>query len=182
MIIICIVSFIVAFNMLIRILEWSTKCEEERRERERAQEEQNWRSSVEPIYRVHETYPPDWERRRALVFIRDKGCCSQCRAKIGKLLCDAEKVFGVSSVQRLVKGADIHHEKPISMGGTHELENLKLICLACHAMEHPKNENLRKRAWRKKNKRLRILKRQLSSTVMNNRNNTSYEDDEEIPF
>lgn len=34
---------------------------------------------------------------------------------------------------------EIHHMKPLSQGGTHDRDNLKALCKACHARIHAKH-------------------------------------------
>lgn len=153
MVLIYILGGVVAWNIVVYLFDRASKRVEERRARERAEEEQRWRSSVEPGFRTHPAYPPDWERRRALVFIHDDGRCRRCGAKIGNLTCAPERVFGFQFGFRLLRGADVHHDEPVSHGGTHALANLMLICDTCHAKEHPDNVHMRARvrrytAWR----------------------------------
>lgn len=70
---------------------------------------------LERIHDVWPNYPPDWEQRRALVRDRDGSCCAEC---------------GVVSMLQL------HHRRAIREGGTHRLDNLILLCAACHAEAH----------------------------------------------
>jgi 5-methylcytosine-specific restriction endonuclease McrA len=94
-----------------------------------------WIRAIEPLLRFWPTYPPDWELRRMLVFERAHGQCEFCRCSIGSIVPGGEG-------WRVV-GAHVHHAKPISRGGRHGLENLRLICARCHCAQHPENTRLR---------------------------------------
>jgi len=87
-------------------------------------------------------YPPDWERRRSLVFVRDKGLCRHCQRPCGQLRCAARAIWDHQFSQRLLTGAHIHHATPLSRGGTHRLPNLELVCESCHIALHPDNPEL----------------------------------------
>lgn len=74
-------------------------------------------------------YPPDWDknrsdiddakggRREAIIEYQDYKC-GRCRADIRS-------------------GGHCHHYRPISEGGTHELQNLVALCTPCHKLIHP---------------------------------------------
>ena len=54
-------------------------------------DEVEWRSLVEQKFRKRLGYPPDWERRRVLVFLRDRGRCQSKEHRggtCGRLLCE----------------------------------------------------------------------------------------------
>lgn len=100
-----------------------------------------WLLNCEPLYREHrgqgeDQYPPDWELRRAFVFLRDRHKCQGRR-------CAAALSLGA--------GLDCHHIKPISEfgpeeKGIHALSNLVTLCPMCHASQHPQNSMLVGRA------------------------------------
>ncbi len=46
----------------------------------------------------------------------------------------------------LVPVEEVHHKKPLSEGGTHQMSNLVSLCKSCHAREHAK----RGERWNKK--------------------------------
>lgn len=69
---------------------------------------------------MSDPYPDDWEARRRAVLYRSDYCCDDC---------------GVDADDDVLH---VHHIKPISNGGGHELENLKTLCPDCHADEHDK--------------------------------------------
>ena len=77
---------------------------------------------TEPKHRNSAGYPPDWEWRRYVVLRRDTKTCKGCGAGGGEL--------------------HVHHIKPISNKGTHDLGNLLTLCRRCHSVEHPGNELL----------------------------------------
>ena len=145
-----IIGAIAAFNLLGYLLKRASEIAEQKRAKERNLEEQKWRSIDELTFRLHPKYPPDWERRRALIFIRDDGKCRKCGRKIGNLSCSPERIFGHHMAQRLLRGAEVHHIEAISHGGIHNFENLVLICDLCHAKEHPENLKMQKRVARYK--------------------------------
>jgi 5-methylcytosine-specific restriction endonuclease McrA len=182
MILLYIIGAVAAWNVVVYLLDRASKRAEERRARERAEEEQRWHSSIEPAFRTHPTYPPDWERRRALIFIRDHGCCSRCGAEIGDLSCAPERVFGFDFGQRLLRGADVHHEEPVSHGGTHALENLILICDVCHAKKHPDNEHMRARVGQRTTWRFPNSRRPQWGAALPRANAAPKERDDEVPF
>ncbi len=107
---------------------------------ERRAERELWEQHHEPQWRVSATYPPDWERRRALVFIRDAGTCQRCRKPCGTLKCSPRAVWSHPASIRILTGAHIHHLQKRSRGGDHSLGNLSLLCEPCHLAEHPDNE------------------------------------------
>jgi hypothetical protein len=109
-------------------------------------DEIDWRSEIEPSYRKHTGYPPDWERRRALVFIKDQGKCQKCGRACGHLACEPDQIWNFKFNEHLLYDADVHHSKHKSLGGNHGVENLLLYCLRCHSREHPNNSHLRGRS------------------------------------
>jgi hypothetical protein len=70
---------------------------------------------ISSIYDYFLTYPPDWDARRAEVFIIDGRFCSVCRSK--------------SQLQ-------VHHITPLSKGGSNHLSNLQVLCESCHSVKH----------------------------------------------
>lgn len=61
------------------------------------------------------TYPPDWDARKKEA--KDKiGFCERCHTSGMQL--------------------HVHHNIPISKGGDHKLENLRVLCEACHSLAH----------------------------------------------
>jgi hypothetical protein len=111
-------------------------------------ENDEWEGSLELLNRTFGGYPPDWQRRRALVFIRAGGRCQKCGFLIGRLACKPGKLRRYPIGTKLLHGADVHHVVEISRGGRHDLENLKLLCAHCHSSEHPENEHLKAQASR----------------------------------
>ena len=101
-----------------------------------------WRAEVETKFRQHPGYPPDWERRRVLVFLRDDGKCRNCGRPCGHLLCEPDQIWGFDYDEKLVVDAHIHHAKNLASGGDHSLANLSLLCPRCHVRKHPKNSGL----------------------------------------
>lgn len=79
-------------------------------------------------------YPDDWEERRQKVLDRDGYECQECGET------DAE--------------FHVHHIKPISQGGGHQIGNLETLCESCHAKEHPTIITLRSAI--SENKRLKM--------------------------
>ena len=119
-------------------------------------ENDEWESSLELLNRTLGGYPPDWQRRRALVFIRAGGRCQKCGALTGRLHCKPRKLRRYPIGARLLHGAHVHHVVEISRGGRHDLENLKLLCANCHSSEHPENDSLKAQARRRRWTNLRI--------------------------
>jgi hypothetical protein len=109
----------------------------------RAQKEEKYFNEVEPSFREARDYPQDWERRRALVFIRSNGRCSECDTAFGaNLKCNAELIWDYPYDYRLVFGMHVHHKRAIGEGGNHSLENLVPLCSSCHSKRHPRNQHL----------------------------------------
>lgn len=104
-----------------------------------------WITELEPRYRKHSGYPPDWERRRALVYFKDNGKCQKCGRSCGHIACEQNQVWNFKYDEHLLYDADVHHTKHKSQGGDHGLENLLLYCLLCHSNEHPENSSIRAR-------------------------------------
>jgi hypothetical protein len=77
------------------------------------------RSTLTTIYDYLPSWPSDWEERKRQVLRRDGSICSHCG-----------------------KEQDVHlvHDIPIFESGTNELENLMLICAACHANIYKKGD------------------------------------------
>lgn len=67
------------------------------------------------IYDYFITYPPDWDTRRAAVFIIKGRFCSVCRSK---------------------SQLHVHHITPLSKGGSNQLSNLQVLCESCHSHKH----------------------------------------------
>ena len=111
--------------------------------RELRDEQFIWTSEIEPRYRNYQQhFPPDWQRRRALVYLRDKGKCKNCRKPTGRLACTPEQIWNFEHSAHLLFLAEVHHVKRWALGGKHDLDNLVLLCLHCHSKEHPKNVRL----------------------------------------
>ncbi|MCP5009014.1 MAG: HNH endonuclease [Aestuariibacter sp.] len=60
-------------------------------------------------------YSTAWRKLRKIIIRRDQGLCQACRRK-GKV----------------TAGRDVDHITPKSRGGTDSVENLQLLCVACH--------------------------------------------------
>jgi len=75
-----------------------------------------WRLVTEPRFRNIKGVPPDWAWRRMEVLSRDGQQCVECPAKLE---------------------LQIHHIIPKGKGGSHNVENLRTLCLRCHRSKHP---------------------------------------------
>ena len=107
-----------------------------------------WRTEIEPKYRKFSGRPPDWQRRRALVYVRDKGKCQKCGRQCGHLACEPNQIWCFNFDEQLLYDADVHHAMHQARGGDHDLKNLLLHCVRCHSIEHPKSSALSGRlAW-----------------------------------
>lgn len=42
---------------------------------------------------------------------------------------------------------EIHHRKPLSEGGTHDLKNLEVVCTSCHMDEHKRHHTAGRQDW-----------------------------------
>ena len=69
-------------------------------------------SILSGIYDHLPSWPPDWDERKQQVIRQNGSVCSRCD--------EAQDVYLV-------------HDIPVFEGGTNELDNLVLICAACHA-------------------------------------------------
>jgi hypothetical protein len=76
-------------------------------------------------------YPPDWQDRRRIVLNKHNHRCQKC---------------GIKDLPENDVTLEIDHEVPKSKGGSHALENLRPLCLPCHADEHPNHRELAQRA------------------------------------
>lgn len=117
------------------ILHWRKELPHRRKQK------RIWESELEPQWRTYAGYPPDWERRRAIVYVRDRGICQKCRMKCGKMSGWLFSVWGMNLRTKIVTGAHVHHVRHRSNGGDHGIENLQLLCESCHAREHPENRD-----------------------------------------
>lgn len=70
--------------------------------------------------RLHR-YGPEWWEIRRKVLQRDNYRCQEC----GISNADSRRKYG--------KGLSVHHIQPYEDGGTHDLDNLVSLCMACHA-------------------------------------------------
>jgi len=108
-------------------------------------DESEWTQHVEPKFRKHPNYPPDWERRRALMFLRDGGRCQSKQHRggtCGRLLCEPVQIWNFTYTEKLLVEAHVDHIRSISSGGDHHLSNLQLLCARCHSLKHPDNFKL----------------------------------------
>ncbi len=64
-----------------------------------------------------ESYPENWDNLRKAIYRRDKWRCQKC---------------GIKNVQ-----LHAHHQVPLSMGGSNDMENLTTLCRDCHIDNHP---------------------------------------------
>lgn len=133
----------------------------------REEREFRYRNELEPKWRSAPGYPPDWEIRRALVFMREERKCGECSR-----YCEPSMVDVLSDLHnrlwsedpalledqalraRHVSGGHVHHKLPISRGGDHSFENLMLLCERCHSRQHPSNPVLAEAARRKESPHL----------------------------
>ncbi len=67
------------------------------------------------IYDYWPTYPPDWLDRRSMALRAARRCT------------------GVGPHREPLH---VHHRTPIFRGGSHQTENLQILCEACHSSEH----------------------------------------------
>ena len=63
------------------------------------------------VHPVRYEYIRNWEEIRKSVFSRDANKCCKCGSK---------------------KNLEVDHIKPISLGGTNDLENLQILCRKCN--------------------------------------------------
>jgi 5-methylcytosine-specific restriction endonuclease McrA len=108
-------------------------------------DELEWRNEVEIKLRKHSGYPPDWERRRTLVFLRDGGRCQSKEHRggsCGRLLCEPNQIWNFKYGVKLLVDAHVDHIRSILAGGDHSLTNLQLLCARCHALKHPGHSKL----------------------------------------
>ena len=71
--------------------------------------------------------PPHWEKRRKQVIDSAKDRCEKC----GR---EAQWDWG-RDFRRYNPDFHVHHIHPLSQGGTHALDNLRLLCIFCHGHE-----------------------------------------------
>jgi len=68
-------------------------------------------------------YPPDWSQRRSAVWWLQDGRCARCGRSHDR-------------------GGHVHHVKPLAKGGPNSLDNLVGLCVDCHALLHPRVDDL----------------------------------------
>lgn len=68
-------------------------------------------------------YPPDWPQRRKAVWWLQDDHCGRCG-------------------RDTTNGGHVHHITWLADGGTNRLENLVGLCIDCHALMHPTNQDL----------------------------------------
>ena len=80
------------------------------------------KNQLKSLYDYWTDRPPDWEERRKQ-FIEQKPFCEECLSDYndGVIL-------------------QVHHIIPISNGGSHKPDNLKVLCKSCHQSKHPFND------------------------------------------
>lgn len=83
----------------------------------------DWSVSVDSINLRKESHGKVSRRRRTEVLIRDGGKCQKCG----------------SSPE--LKFLHVHHVKERQNGGDNSIENLTLLCIACHRLEHGMTED-----------------------------------------
>ncbi|MBN2415247.1 HNH endonuclease [bacterium] len=70
------------------------------------------------IYNYYPTQPPDWEIRRTLILERDNNTCQRC------------------SADNYQSTLHVHHKIPLGRGGHNTIDNLVILCEACHQRAH----------------------------------------------
>jgi hypothetical protein len=80
------------------------------------------KSFLTSIYDYLPSWPPDWNERKRKLIRQNGSICSNCE--------EERRVY-------------LQHEIPLCQGGTNELENLELICAACHANTYGKGNIFR---------------------------------------
>ena len=65
---------------------------------------------------INQANPPDWQKRRELVYERDNHSCKRCGTYVE------------------LKHSHTHHLKRRSQGGDHSLNNLITLCRDCHSL------------------------------------------------
>ncbi len=63
-----------------------------------------------------EDYPENWDELRKAVYRRDGWQCQKCGAKNTQLC--------------------VHHQTPLSVGGSNDMNNLITLCKNCHIDDH----------------------------------------------
>ena len=86
----------------------------------------------------HNVVGPDQHRlKRRILVERARFRCELCKHRVGS--------------GRGVRHPELHHVKPLSHGGRHNAENVKLWCRDCHLAHHRKERIQllppRRRAW-----------------------------------
>jgi len=91
-------------------------------------------------------YPKDWKLRRQAVLVRDDFTCQSCSEYFYPKFIPSNNWlheffdYDKSPLHEIeagyiCRGAHVHHVKKVSAGGTHELENLVLLCESCHTIQ-----------------------------------------------
>ena len=79
------------------------------------------KQKLSKLWDVLPYYPPDWIIRKWIVKRRDGYICQKC----GKDLFYCKEGSG-----------QVHHIRPLSIGGTNEIKNLIFLCTECHKKIH----------------------------------------------
>ena len=83
------------------------------------------RDEIDSLYRSHR-----WRKLRQVVIARDYGLCQECKRR------------GI-----ITKGIVVHHiiEAREDITKFWDVDNLELVCLACHNKEHPEKSGGKKK-------------------------------------
>lgn len=76
-----------------------------------------WDNTPEKRRRDQQVYGPEWRKNRALALKRAGGACEHLEN--GRRCGSRDRV-------------QVDHIKPVTQGGTHHLDNLRVLCLTCH--------------------------------------------------
>lgn len=79
------------------------------------------KQKLSKLWDVLPYYPPDWNIRKWIVKRRDGYICYKCKKDL--------------YYQKEGTG-DVHHIRPLSIGGTNEIKNLIFLCHECHKKVH----------------------------------------------
>ena len=90
-----------------------------------------------------------WKRARQAALMRDNGMCQACMERL-------RAGYGI----RPRRAEMVHHIIPLEERPdlALELSNLRSLCSACHAQEHPEKGGSRRTPGRKPGGRMRIIK------------------------
>ena len=81
--------------------------------------------------------PKNLEKVKKRIKERDNYTCQECGKKEGSRI-PKEELLRLPLGEAKRVSIEVHHIKPLYLGGRDELENLTTLCYRCHKLKHSK--------------------------------------------